>query len=213
MPKFTKEDALKELMGAIPNKGERLNLSERSINEQLDTLMPLLAGEETELPAFIASVLPVFKTADANVRNDVSVGIKDYKDKNPLPTKKQEPTPVNEDLQKALARIEELEKKNAANEHATLLARRRSEIVSKMGEKGCKDTDWINGFLEEVNLEGDEFDANARAEKYIDMYNKAKSFSPKGITPGSPSGGSNANKELNDAISKAAAYAKSTRLV
>lgn len=214
MPKFTKEDALKELMGAIPNKGEKLNLSERSINEQLDTLMPLVAGEETELSDFIKSVLPVFKTADSNVRNDVSVGIKDYKDKNPLTPKKTPEKTEDEDsdLSKALKRIEELERKNAESEHNSLLAQRRSEIISRMSEKGCKDKEWINGFLEEVNLDGEEFDADARAEKYITMYNKAKSYSPKNITPDGAGGGSGEDKELNDVIKGASDFVKNNSL-
>ena len=86
MGKFTKEQALEELKKQIPTNGNKLNLSDRSINEQLETLMPLLAGEDTELTDFIGKVLPVFRTADANVRNDVSVGIKDYKEKNPTVT-------------------------------------------------------------------------------------------------------------------------------
>lgn len=53
MGKFTKEQALEELKKQIGGKGEKLNLSERSINEQLDTLMPLLAKEDTELSDFI----------------------------------------------------------------------------------------------------------------------------------------------------------------
>lgn len=214
MPKFTKEDALKELMGAIPNKGENLNLSERSINEQLETLMPLLAGEETELSDFIKSVLPIFKTADTNVRNDISAGIKDYKEKNPLPPKKVEKPTEGEDsdLSKALKRIEELEKKNAESEHKSLLSQRRSEIISKMSEKGCKDKEWINGFLEDVNLEGDEFDADARAEKYINMYNKAKSYSPNNVTPKPAGGGSGDNKSIENAVKQAAEFVKRNKL-
>ena len=69
--KFTKEDAVKELKAKIPNNGQTINLSDRSINEMLDSLMPLLANDETELDAFVTSVLPTFKTADGNVRNDV----------------------------------------------------------------------------------------------------------------------------------------------
>ena len=79
--KFTKDDARKELSTRMTTKGEKLNLSERSLNEQLDTLIPLLANDETELSEFVEKVLPIFKTADANVRNDVSAGIKDYEAK------------------------------------------------------------------------------------------------------------------------------------
>ena len=91
--KFTKEEACKDLMSKIPTKGETLQLSERSINEQLETLMPLLANDETELEAFVTSVLPIFKTADANISANVSAQVEDYKEKNPItPPKKEEET-------------------------------------------------------------------------------------------------------------------------
>ena len=57
MGKFTKEQALEELKKQIPGKGEKLNLSERSISEQLETLTPLLATDDTELSDFINKVL------------------------------------------------------------------------------------------------------------------------------------------------------------
>ena len=168
--KFTKEDACKDLMSKIPTKGETLQLSERSINEQLETLMPLLANEETELADFITSVLPIFKTADANVRANVSAQVKEYKEKNPIQEspKKQDPSKKEDDeVAKLLERINALEQKNADNEKAKALAKRRSDVTAIMKEKGVKDGEWINDFLEAVNLEGDDFDATARAESYV----------------------------------------------
>lgn len=190
--KFTKEDARKELMSKIPNKGQTLNLSERSIDEQLETLMPLLANDETELSDFVTTVLPIFRTADGNVRNDVSAGIKTYKEQNPpiqTPPVNKVDDPnkddVNADL---LRRIEELEKRNADNEKNATLARRRDEVTAKLGEKGCKDAEWISTLLAEVSLEGDDFDAEDRAERYIKMYNKKSASAPRNVTPQKPAG-------------------------
>ena len=76
--KFTKEDAIKELVAKLTANGEKLNLSTRSINEQIEALLPLVANEEMECTTFVDAVMPLVKTADANVRNDVSQGIKDY---------------------------------------------------------------------------------------------------------------------------------------
>ena len=165
MGKFTKEQALEELKKQIPGKGEKLNLSERSISEQLETLMPLLATDDTELSDFINKVLPIFKTADANVRNDVSVGIKDYKDKNPVKTQEPPSTKTDTDVKDdamaaALKRIEELERKNAENEALALRNKRRSDIISKMSDKGCKDKEWVSNLLDEVNLDGEDFDVS-----------------------------------------------------
>ena len=82
--KFTKEDACKDLMSKIPSTGETLQLSERSINAQVETLLPLLANDETELADFVSQVLPIFKTADANIRGDVSAQVRAYKESNPI---------------------------------------------------------------------------------------------------------------------------------
>lgn len=219
MGKFTKEQALEELKKQIPGKGEKLNLSDRSINEQLDTLMPLFVTEETELNDFVAKVLPIFKTSDANVRNDVSAGIKEYKEKNPVVQKTDEPKPSTQPqapddaMAKALARIEELEKKNLENERKATLSQRRSDIISKMAEKGCKDKEWISSLLDEVNLDGDDFDVDARAEKYLKMYNKSKAQNPSSVTPEPPTTSpTDANKALKDIVAAAGNFVKSQSL-
>lgn len=215
--KFTKEDACKDLMSKIPTKGETLQLSERSINEQLETLMPLLANDETELADFVASVLPVFKTADANVRANVSAQVKEYKEKNPIqePPKKQDPPKKEDDeVAKLLERISALEQKNADNEKAKALAKRRSDVTAIMKEKGVKDGEWINDFLEAVNLEGEDFDATARAENYVKIYNKARSKVNKNISPEeSETGGGDDTKRIKSKIEAAKAYATQQGLI
>ena len=214
--KFTKEDACKDLAAKIPHKGQTLNLSERSINEMLDTLMPLLANDETELDAFVASVLPTFRTADGNVKNDVSVGIKNYKDNNPIvqtPSKKDDDEQkVDDAMAKALARIEELERKNAENEKKSQLSLRRAEIVSKMKEKGVKDKEWVNELLDNVSIDGSEFDIDAKVESYVKMYNKSLAMNDPDATPRGAGGGNGEDKALNDIIKGASDFVKSQRL-
>ena len=215
--KFTKEDACKDLMSKIPTKGETLQLSERSINEQLETLMPLLANDETELADFITSVLPIFKTADANVRANVSAQVKEYKEKNPIqePPKKQEPSKKEDDeVAKLLERINALEQKNADNEKAKALAKRRSDITAIMKEKGVKDGEWINDFLEAVSLDGEDFDAATRAESYVKIYNKTKSKVNKNLSPEGPDGsGGDDTKRIKSKIEAAKAYATQQGLI
>lgn len=213
--KFTKEDACKELTAKIPQKGQTLNLSERSINEMLDTLMPLIANDETELSDFVTNVLPTFRTADGNVRNDVSVGIKNYKDNNPVtPPKKDDTQKPDEDdaMAKALARIEELEKKNAENERKAQLSSRRNEIISKMKEKGVKDREWIDDFLNEVSIDGAEFDMEAKVDSYVRMYNKFHVVADPDATPRNAGGGKGEDKALTEVIKGASDFVKSQRL-
>ena len=210
--KITKDDACKDLMSQIPTKGETLQLSERSINEQLETLMPLLANDETELADFVNSVLPIFRTADANVRANVSAQVKEYKQKKPVVDKKTEEPKNDEAMSKALARIEELERKNAENEKQVKLSARRSEIVSKMKEKGVKDQQWIDDFLDQVSYAGDDFDIAAKVESYVKMYNKSLAIVDNDYTPRGPRGKNGENKELDDVIKGASDFLKAQRL-
>lgn len=213
MPKFSKEQVLEELKSKIPTNGNKLNLSERSIKENIETLFPLFVTEETELNDFVEKVLPLFRTADANVRNDISQGIKEYKTNNPIQATEVEKqkTQVDENLQKALDRIAELEKKNLENEKKQTLEQRRSSIISKMADKGCKNTEWIKTFLEEVNLDDENFNADERADKYLKIYNKteASRFNPSGVKV--PEGGGTDN-ELTQTIKAASDFLKSQQL-
>lgn len=213
--KFTKDDACKHLTSKFSEKGQTLYISERSINEMLDTLMPLIANDETELEDFVTNVLPAFTTANMNIKNDVSVGIKDYKEKNPITpaVKKEDEKPAEDDaMAKALARIEELERKNAENERRAQLSTRRSEVVSKMKEKGVKDKDWINAFLDEVSLDGEGFDVDAKVESYVKMYNKSLAIVDPDVTPQGAGRGRGEDKALTDVIKGASEFVKSQRL-
>ena len=208
--KFTKDDARKELSTQMTAKGEKLNLSERSLNEQLDALIPLLATEETELADFVSKVLPIFKTADANVRNDVSAGINDYKKKNPQ--QQQEPTggePSGSDnpLEKRLA---DLEAKLAKAESAARVSTIKAEISAKLKEKGVKHDEWTKSLLDEVAISED-VDVDAKVESLLGIYNKMMAQANPNVTPNS-AGAGNPNKDLEEAIKEAAKIASSQRL-
>lgn len=213
--KFTKENAYKELVAKMTAKGEKLNLSERSINEQLEKLIPLIANDETELVDFIEKSLPFFKTADANVRNDVSVGIKDYIDKNP---KVEEPKPQepksqegNEEMRKILERLEGLEKRNSELETAELIKQKKNEIKSYLKDKGVKNEDWISEMLEQISISKDT-EVQSKGDSLLGMYNKLYAGVEEFVLPGQAGGNVN-DERLKDAISKAGQYAKETALV
>lgn len=209
--KFTKEDARKELSTRIVANGETLSLSERSINEQLDTLMSLLANEETELEDFVTSVVPLFRTANANIRNDVSAGIKSYQDKHPEVKAQQ-----NEDKNLKDDPDTEIEKRLKALEEELYAARSekrvsdvKRDIIAKLKEKGVKDEEWANALLNEISIDED-FNVDAKVESYVSLYNKSNSQTPESVTPQSTNG-SAVNKQLNDTIEGARAIAKSIR--
>ena len=211
--KFTKEDARKELMSKIPNKGQTLNLSERSINEQLDTLIPLIVNDETELNDFIEKVLPVFKTADGNVKNDVSVGINEYKKNNPPqqttpPTEPKKEEPIVDNANEALLkRIEALESELEESKKTKTIKGIREQLVSEMKNKGVKDDEWIESFVSEINITED-FDVNAKAEHYVGVYNKMNARINPNVTPKGTGGGNADERRISDVIAAAAQLAK-----
>lgn len=203
--KFTKEEAYKDLVAAMTAKGEKLNLSERSFNEQLDKLIPLVANDETELKDFIASVLPLFKTADANVRNDVSVGINEYKKQNPTTVVQQqveEKQEENKEFNELLSRFNALETKMKETEAKENASKVRAQVIAKVKEKGVKDTEWISSLLNDVTITED-FDVDAKAEGYVKIYNKMMADFDPSATSGSSVGGKGKNT-VQDVIKAAA---------
>lgn len=206
--KFTREQANKELVAKMTANGEKLSVSDRTINEHLDTLMPLM-GEEMELQDFIEKCLPLFKSTDANVRNDVSVGIREYKAANPVvePQKtSQEPTAQRGgEYADLLKRIEELENEKARASKEKKVGTIKEEIVSKLKSKGVKDDEWINALLSEVTVTED-FQVDAKVESYLGLYNKQNAMIDPIQTPVIPKGGK--NQLLDDALAEAESYAK-----
>lgn len=212
--KFTKDDARKELVAKMTARGEKLNLSERSINEQLEALIPLIANDETELSDFVEKVLPLLKTADANVRNDISVGINKYKEENPLQqAKREETTPkVDEPNGELLKRLALMEEKLAKQELEEKERGIRNAIISKLREKGVNDDDWSNALVSEIHIT-DEFNVDEKVESYLKLYNKTNSRVSRGASPEDSSGGGKQSDRLAQAIQEAANLAKSQRLI
>lgn len=211
--KFTKEDANKELVARMTAKGEKLNLSQRSMNEQVEHLYTLIANEEMELADFVEKVLPFVKTSDANVRNDVSQGIKDYKNQNPIVEPKNNPTTNVEpdDPNKALLeRLEALEKKNRENELKLHNQNIKSSLSAKMKELGIKNAKWIDMMLDNVAITED-FDVDTNATKYLELYNTMQADVDPSVTPNAPQGGR--QDYTANAIKAAAAMAKANNLV
>lgn len=202
--KFTKEDAYKELVKQMTATGETLQLSERSINAQLETLMPLLANDETELSAFIASVLPVYKVADANIRHDVSSGIADFK-KNyqPTPPKKDGEGDPNAEL---IKRLTELEDKLKASETKETIQGLKNSFIAKAKEKGVKHEDWLKDYADEITF-SENLDVDAKVDACLRFYNKSLAVIKTDTTP-RQGGGSTDSKLISDIIASAAAQAK-----
>lgn len=207
--KFTKEQAYKELVAKMTTNGETLNLSERSVNEQLENLIGLIANDDTELTDFVDKVLPFIKTADANVRNDVSQGIKAYTSKQKGTTTKKE-SEGNDELIERLAKLEQTLKESEQREKRTQV---KTDILTRLKEKGVKNEEWAVALLDEISISED-FDVDSKVDSYVKLYNKANADT--GGSGGTPRGaggsGSNKDEQLKNAIKAAASFAKSQNL-
>lgn len=217
--KFNKDEALKELETKIPNKGQTLNISKRTISEQLDKLIPLLANDETELNDFVSQVLPIFKSMDGNVKNDVSVGIRAYIESNPKDDSKKDDDDDDKkksnpsEMEALLARITALEEEKQKNDRQNKISDVRKKIAEKMKELGVNNEKWIGDFLAKTKDIEDEEKVDEVAKEYTELYNKFVSSIEPSLTPGNPNYTGGADKYKENIISRAAELAKQSRLV
>lgn len=175
--KFTKEEAFEKLKGILTNNGKKtLRMSEKSIEKQLETLMPLVANEEMELADFVEKVKNTFSVMNSNAEKDNSDFVKEWEKNHPAPKPPKNETP-NDDEQSAMAallkRIDELEKKNAERDKEAVLVQKRKDLLKAMKEKGIKDENWSKSFIEEISITED-FDVDAKADAYLKIYNKSQ---------------------------------------
>ena len=199
--KFTKEEAFEKLKGLLTNNGKKdLQMSERSVNEQLEVLMPLIANEEMELDDFIGKVKTSFEVMNSNAKKDNSDFIKEWEKNHPVTEPPKNDPPKNNEPSDAMAallkRIDELEKKNAERDKEVILAQKRKDLLKAMKDKGIKDENWSKSFIEEISITED-FDVDAKADAYLKIYNKSQAGQTgNGSTPfGSSFNGGDPNKK------------------
>lgn len=175
--KFTKEEAFESLKGILTNNGKKpLRMSEKSINKQLETLIPLIANDDMELSDFVSKVKDSFSVMNSNAEKDNSDFVKqwekDHPNANPEPHKSDDPKPDNA-MSKMMKRLEELEKKEAMREKETKISVKRSELLKAMKDKGIKDEQWCKDLVSEISLSEDT-DVDAKADSFLKLYNKSK---------------------------------------
>ena len=176
--KFTDKEVFEKLKDFLTNNGKKtLRMSEKSIQKQLETLMPIVANDEMELSDFFEKVKGAFEVMNSNAEKDYSDFIKQW-EKNHQPP--QPPTPpVNEppkpddEVSKLMRRLEELEKKDKEREREAAISQKKTELLKAMKSKGIKDEQWSKDFIKEISIT-DDFDVDAKAEAYLKIYNKSK---------------------------------------
>lgn len=204
--KFTKEDAFGKIKSKLTENKRTLQMSERSINEQLENLIALVANEETELDNFVDKVLPMFKTVDANVGNDRSKFVKEWEDSHPTEKKpkdgeqkKKEETPTDPAIAKLLEEVASLKQGLEEARIEKSIATKKADLMKVMKEKGIKDEQWAKNYLSEITITED-LDIESKAESALKFYNISNTQLPDQFTPGTSSSSGKDNKSALDDI-------------
>lgn len=213
--KFTKEDAYKDLVAKLTAKGEKLNLSERTLKQQLETLIKFVANDDMELEDFVKAVIDDVKSLDGQYRKDNSDFIKEWEKNHPTPTEpKLNPTPTpsgneNPEMKALLERLAILENENKAAKREKTINETKSLLKKSLKDKGVKDSEWLDLMLQKVAITED-FDVEQESDYYLKLYNKSNPIPGDGATPKSSNGGGE-NPQVNNSIKAASEMMKRKR--
>lgn len=213
--KFTKEDAIKELKSQLSSKVEKIDKWERTITENVETLIALVGEDSTiELTDFVAKAIPLFNTTQGMLRKenaDVAKGLEQQITELKAQLEKKEPTKPNpkeptDDVKALLQRLETLENESKQAKLQIKLQDVRKSLIDKLKEKGVKDKDWANLMLDNITLTED-LDVDTKAADLLKLYNKSQSNANVTVTPQGTGNGSGDNKGEFDDVK--ALYAQS----
>lgn len=194
--KFTKKEAFEKLKAELTKGGKTSRLTDRTINEMLDTLIPLMTNDETELDVFTATAFPVLNTANGNLEKDYSDFAKSFKPTPPKTDTKTEQENENDPIKIMQQQLAEMKSKMEESEREKNLGKVKGKLLNKMKEKGI-DEEWGKEFLQEVTLTED-IDIDGKTESFLKIYNKSQAAVGTGATPMTPGGGSSDKKNLWD---------------
>ena len=213
--KFTKEDAIKELKSQLSSKVEKIDKWERTITENVETLIALVGEDSTiELADFVAKAIPLFNTTQGMLRKenaDVAKGLEQQITELKAQLEKKEPTKPNpkeptDDVKALLQRLETLENESKQAKLQIKLQDVRKSLIDKLKEKGVKDKDWANLMLDNITLTED-LDVDTKAADLLKLYNKSQSNANVTVTPQGTGNGNGDNKGEFDDVK--ALYAQS----
>lgn len=196
--KFTKEEVLEQLKNELTKGGKTLHLSDRTINENVDDLLPLLANDETELSDFMKKALPFVKRTNANFEKEKADFIKSYKPVEETKKTDERTTSAvgDETIAELKSKLEKLESMYETEKRNKTIGALKRSLKSKLKEKGVSDEEWLDTFIPELNIT-EQFDVDSKIDSYVKIYNKSKATTPPDVTPlNSQSGGTGSLDDL-----------------
>ena len=210
---LSKENLYKQIVSKMTANGEKLGLSERSINENLDVLIPLLDNDSITEEEFLNKTLDLFKTSNANIKNDVSVGIKNYKaEQEKLLAEEKNKNKPNENLtemEKLLERIKVLEDNNTQMAEQKKINEKKSSIKNYLKEKGVDNEKWIDLIVDQVSIKGEDV-VEDRGKQLLDMYNTMVADPKLNITPNQHQNNFNKDNQLDEILKEAGEQVKNS---
>lgn len=210
---LSKENLYKQIVSKMTANGEKLGLSERSINENLDVLIPLLDNDSITEEEFLNKTLDLFKTSNANIKNDVSVGIKNYKaEKEKLLEEEKNKNKPNENLtemEKLLERIKVLEDNNTQMAEQKKINEKKSSIKNYLKEKGVDNEKWIDLIIDQVSIKGEDV-IEDKGKQLLDMYNTMVADPKLNITPNQHQNTFNKDNQLDEILKEAGEQVKNS---
>jgi hypothetical protein len=115
--------------------------------------------------------------------------------------------PVEVKLRKGEAMEKALEESKTREKKAQV----KTDILTRLKEKGVKNEEWAVALLEEISITED-FDVDSKVDSYVKLYNKSNADTGH-QTPNFAGGGDGKNERLKNSIKAAADFAKSQNLV
>ena len=203
--KFTKDEALEKLKGILTIDGKKpLRMSEKSLERQLETLMPLVADDEMELDVFVEKIKVSFETMNSNAEKDNADFVRKWNEEH-KPDKGGNGEDGGEDRsrdipEELLNRLKSLEEKELAREAEREQSRLRRELKKTLKEKGVSDDEWCDLMIGETSLDKDT-DISAKAESLLKIYNRQEAIINTDVTP---RGASRSGKALEESFAKIA---------
>ena len=211
--KFTKEEASKELTSKLSTKVENIDLWQRTIRENVETLWSIYGeNSDVELSDFVENALPLFETTagfirktNADVAKPLQEKIKQLQEEQAA-HKQQEPKEPNEAL---IQRLEALEEENNRQKRELKTREMKTKFAKMLSDKGVANEGFVTAMADK-QVFTDDFDFEAASNACLELYNSVRADVTKNVTPQSTKGG--ASSYTTDTIKAAAEIAKKQTL-
>ncbi len=197
-----KEQLLSEMTGRLGTTG----LSERTVSEYVDNIMPTITSDEQVNDAFWDMHTRILKSVEGNLNHDVANRVNTFKaeweKKNPVkqePPKQEPPKDSQTELYEALVKkIESLEKQSAESNLKATVSEIKGKVLSKADELKVSNRNlWNDAVSAVVYSEGmTESDMLVKAKEIYES--KQKAYFGDGAVPYSTGSSSNQKKAEED---------------